>query len=150
MSQFLDQYGLTGQLIYDNAVAKLLTGEASVAQAMEYIMEFARGGWSLVVDENLEALADELAHLNYNVEAVPKGMSDDQIRKDYGGDVFITSNDADFDLSEVPGTFRLGLILVPNGVDPRKLAKAIERLLMDWRQKHGAAPVKSRINRGDL
>lgn len=150
VSDVAEKHGLTGELIYEHAIAPLLSGQISPEAALEYIMEFARGGWPLVIDENLESLADELARRNYSVATVPKGTTDDEIRRDYARDVFITSDSGDFDLSEVPGTFRRGLILVPNGVHARRLAKAIERLLMNWRKENGAAPVKARIERGDL
>jgi hypothetical protein len=147
----LDRYGLTGELIYENALRKLLAGQASIEEALDYIMEFARGNWSLVIDENLESLADALAGLNYAVKSVPKGMPDDEIRKKYGSlGVFITSNDRDFSLDEAPAPFEDGLILVPNGVDAQRLARAIERVLMTWRKQYKAAPVRCQINRGDL
>ncbi len=78
-------------------------------------------------------------------------MSDDEIRRKYGDrGVFITSNDLDFKLEEVPEPFERGMILVPNGMDDHRLARAIERVLMTWRKNHGAAPVRHRIGRGDL
>lgn len=147
----LDRYGLTGKLIFENAIQRLLNGKATVEEALDYIMEFARGHWSLVIDENLESLADQLAKLNYDAEVVPKGMPDDEIRKQLANDgVFITSNDRDFTLDEVPKPFRKGILLVPNGADDERLARAIERVLMTWRKHHGAAPVRHIINRSDL
>ena len=145
----LDRYGLTGELIYENALSKLLSGDTTVEGAMDYIMEFARGQWSLVIDENLESLARELEKMNYDVVAVPKGTSDDEIRRTWSSDVFITSNDRDFSLSEVPVPFRRGMILVPNGVDEKRLARAVEAVLMTWRKDHGG-PVKVKIDRGSL
>ncbi len=147
----LGRYGLTGKLILENAIQRLLDGRATVDEAMDYIMEFARGHWSLVVDENLESLADALAQLNYDPLAVPKGMSDDAIRRKYGDrGVFVTSNDRDFTLDDVPDPFERGMILVPNGADEQRLARAIERVLMTWRKDHGADPVKRRIERSEL
>jgi hypothetical protein len=146
-----ERYGVTGELIFENAVQKLLDGRASVEEAMDYIMEFARGSWTLVIDENLESLADALAELNYGVRVVPKGMSDDHIRRKYGDrGVFITSDDGDFSLDEVPDPFEDGMILVPNCVDEVRLARAIERVLMTWRKRRKAAPVAHRIARGDI
>jgi hypothetical protein len=144
-----EKHGLTGQLIFENAVSKLMNGLASLDEAMDYIMEFARGHWSLVIDENLEDLVRELERLNYDVVAVPKGISDDDIRRNWCDDVFITSNDRDFSLLEVPSPFRRGMIIVPNGVDARRLAQVIERRLMTWRKDHGG-PVKVQVLRGDL
>lgn len=146
-----EKYGQIGELIYENAVSRLLSGKATVEQAMDYIMEFARGHWSLVIDENLELLADELAGLNYGVRKVLKGLTDDEIRKRYGGrGVFITANDHDFSFDEVPDTFEDGMILVPSGADAKRLAHAVERVLMTWRKSKKAAPVTVRIDRGDL
>lgn len=145
-----DRYGLTGELIYDSAVSKLADGQITVDEAMDYIMQFARGGWSITVDENLESLADELADLNYNAAVVPKGTSDDEIRQKYSDELFITSDGTDFSLSEVPRPFRRGMIIVPNGVDEKRLARAVEKELMTWRKSHRASPVRVQIQRGDL
>ena len=151
MIDVLDRYGLTGELIFKNAVQKLLNGKATVEQAMDYIMEFARGGWQVIVDENLESLADELANLNYRVVKIPKGMSDEEIRRQFADKgVFITSNDRDFDLAEVPVPFVEGLLLVPNGLHERLLSRTIERLLMNWRKQHKSAPVAVGIHRDDV
>jgi len=145
-----DRYGLTGKLIFENALQRLLSGKATVDEAMDYIMEFARGGWHLVVDENQASLVRELEKLRYLVRAVPLGMSDDDIRKKYAQrGVFITSNDRDFTLDEVPDQFEDGMILVPSSADSRRLAKAVEALLMTWQEVHGG-PVKHRITRDDL
>ena len=151
INEIFERYGLTGELIYENALRKLLDGKATLEQALDYIMEFARGGWSLVVDENLESLADALAELNYGVRTVPKGISDEEIRQRHSSrGVFITSNDQDFSLDEVPEVFEDGMILVPNGVDDGLLARRIEHILMTWRKQHRAAPVRTQIRRGDL
>ena len=146
-----EKYGLTGELIFENALQRLLNGKATVDEALDYIMEFARGHWSLIIDENLESLADALAALNYDAEVVPKGISDDEIRRTFAGaGVFVTSNDRDFRLAEVPQPFRKGMILVPNGVDDQRLAREIERVLMTWRKLHRATPVKHQVERGRL
>jgi hypothetical protein len=147
----LERYGLTGKLILENALQKLLNGKASIEEALDYIMEFARGQWSLIIDENLESLADVLAYMNYDAQTVPKGTSDEEIRRRFAGrGVFITSNDRDFSLDEVPDPFERGMVLVPNGPDDVLIARAIESVLMTWRKTHGAAPVRRAIQRGDL
>ena len=145
-----EKYGLTGELIYENALSRLLKGLATLDEAMDYIMEFARGDWSLLIDENLQALSHELALLNYGVAKVPKGTSDAEIRRSWNRDVFITEDRGDFSLDEVPVPFVRGMILVPGGVDAKRLAKAIEKVLMTWRKTHGATPVKVQLRRGDI
>ncbi len=145
-----DRHGLTGKLIFENALQRLLNGKSSVDEALDYIMDFARGGWHLVVDENQASLVRELEKLRYLVRAVPLGMSDDDIRRKYAQrGVFITSNDRDFSLDEVPEPFEDGMILVPSSADSQRLAKAVEAVLMSWQEKHGG-PVAHRINRDDL
>lgn len=151
LSTVYEKHGLTGELIFENALSRLMNGLATIDEALDYIMEFARGHWSLVVDENLESLAHELALLNYGVIAIPKGTQDREIRDKFASrGVFITSDASDFDLSLVPQPFDEGMIVVPNGVDARRLARAMEKVLMGWRKNHGAKPVKVKLRRSDV
>jgi hypothetical protein len=146
-----ERYGLTGRLIFENALRQLQAGEKPLEEALDYIMEFARGGWKLVIDENLESLAVELSKIRYAVLVIPKGTSDEDVLRKYATrGVFITSDSSDFNLSMVPDPFDEGMIIVPNGVDSTLLTKVIEAHLMNWRSEHPAQPVKLKIARGDV
>ena len=151
-----EKHGSTGRYIYKEAVKRFLEDEISLEEMMDRVMEFARGNWTLIVDENRrKGLTEALNARRYNASEVGRpGISDKEIkarfrqRRERG--VFITVDRSDFSLDMVPEIFGRGLILLPDGGQPEQQAKAIENVLMHWRDTHGGKPVKVRLTKKDV
>lgn len=105
-------------------------GRVSVAKAVSTLLqELGRGGGrTLIIDENLLGLANELAKLNYNVRAVRHGASDTEIKADIGHCVLVTRNGRHFIADQAE--YYYGLIWVTSRLPDRELARKIERLLL--------------------
>ena len=130
-----EKHGSTGRYIYKEAVKRFLEDEISLEEMMDRVMEFARGNWTLMVDENRgEGLVSALRELRYRVRTVRSGETDDQIvnkfkQGNYSG-IFITEDRGDYSLDQVSNIFDEGLILLPGVGQPEQQAKAIENVLM--------------------
>ncbi|HVC94887.1 MAG TPA: hypothetical protein VND64_14420 [Pirellulales bacterium] len=162
-TRIFERDGDVGIFMYERVVLPLQTDEIDVEDAIQLIMEFARGGFSLVAEHGLKRLAVALARIhNHNVLVVPPDVPADQIADRYGGQgVFITRSPAEgtksrmrrggrsapFRFPMVPLPFHFGMIFVPDvsGHRAKQVAKIIDDLLMTWRSKHPAEPVKVRI-----
>jgi len=150
-----EKHGSTGWYIYKEAVKRFLEDEIGLEEMMDRVMEFARGNWTLMVDENrMGGLVSTLRELRYRVRTVRPGETDGQIvnkfkQGNYSG-VFITEDRGDFSLDQVPDIFDEGLILLPGIGQPEQQAKAIENVLMHWRDNHGGRPVRVRLTKKDV
>ncbi len=103
----------------------VLSGQKTMGDVVETLFqEMARGGRTLMVDENRYDLVDELAGLNYTVYPVHPEWSDVQIKKEVIGRVLITRNGSDFVDDVHSGHY--GLIWVRRDTDAKILAKRIE------------------------
>jgi len=151
-----DKHGSTGRFLYREGVKRFIEGEIDAEQLLDRVMEFARGNWMLIVDENRrKGLTEALNARRYNASEVGRpGMSDEEIkarfRKRRERGVFITADRSDFSLDMVGKIFERGLILLPDAGQPDQQAKAIENVLMHWRDTHGGKPVKVRLTKKDV
>jgi len=150
-----DKHGSTGRFIYREGIKRFMEGEIDAEELLDRVMEFARGNWTLMVDENrMGGLVSALRELRYRVRTVRPGEADEQITKkfrhgNYSG-IFITEDRSDFSLGQVPNIFDEGLILLPGVGQPDQQAKAIEKVLMNWRDDHGGEPVRVRLTKQDV
>jgi len=150
-----DKHGSTGRFLYREGVKRFIEGEIDAEQLLDRVMEFARGSWTLVVDENrMGGLVSALRELRYRVRTVRPGEPDKQIikkfkRGNYSG-VFITEDRSDFSLKQIPDIFDEGLILLPGVGQPDQQARAIENVLMHWQDDHSGEPVRVRLTKQDV
>jgi hypothetical protein len=91
----------------------------------------ARGGRTLVLDENIMELRDLLRNKNYTVNVahgVDAEILEDQVRNH----IFLTNNASDFDDEDLQKLCYYGLVLTPNpnDFDSKLMADAIEKVLM--------------------
>lgn len=95
----------------------------------KYVKEaLARGGRTLVIDENVESLRPFLQKKNYTVQAAYG--DDEKIKSNLlDGAVFITNNEKHFISREDRLYYNYGLIVVPN-MDTQTLANFVEECLM--------------------
>jgi len=110
-------------------VEDAVSGRKSVNEVVDALFEdMGRGSRILVTDENLTGLDVELGKLNYTVQSVERGLTDDQIKRQMAGKILVTSNGQDF----VDGVeaFYYGLVWVQHSSDYKALAKKIEQALM--------------------
>jgi hypothetical protein len=89
----------------------------------------ARGGRSLLLDENVKGLRSFLQKKNYTA-SVAIG-TDDQIKENLiRNHVFISDDDRGFLDFQTRQLYYYGLILVPNEMDSKNLANLVEKVLM--------------------
>ena len=95
----------------------------------EYVKEaLARGGRTLVVDENVEAVVPYLKQKNYFVDTAYG--TDEQIKQHLlDGKILITNNEKDFIDREDRVYYHYGLLSVPN-IDSELLSDYVEKCLM--------------------
>ena len=104
-----------------------------------YVVAMARG--TLVIDENVEALAPELEKLNIRVVRIPKGTSDPEIMKNYAANRILVTNNVD-DFRAYASSFDMGIIGVSKAsmANAAKLAKRISDIIIKqrlWSIRHG-------------
>jgi hypothetical protein len=151
-----DKHGSTGRFIYREGVKRFIEGEIDAEQLLDRVMEFARGNWTLTVDENRHGgLTRALVARGYNADEIrPAGITDEEIKRRYrqGSEkgVFVTADRSDFSLADVPAVFPRGLILLPDIGQPDQQARAIENVLMHWRDDHSGEPVRVRLTKQDV
>ena len=106
-----------------------MANKITLLEAVDLILnEAGRGDRILVVDENLLDLEKELSALRYTVYPVPFNTSDEEIKRELRGRIFITRNGKDF--AKDVEKFYYGLIWVHGNTDAKILAKEIEQVLM--------------------
>jgi hypothetical protein len=104
------------------------------ASMFESIIKSAMSRGRVVLDECLESIERELSKRNIVVISVPKGMSDDRIKRDYlSGRLFITNNSVDF--VDDASSYEYGIVSTEKikFKEPEKLSKMISDAIVKYK-----------------
>jgi hypothetical protein len=113
------------EVLYD-----VQSGKVQIPEAIELLLrEMGRGDRTIIVDEHLDGLDDELARLNYTVRMVRKGLKDHEILPTLNNRVFVTQNYSEFE--DYLDEYKFGLIAVKHAFgDFKQLAQRVKDAMM--------------------
>jgi hypothetical protein len=127
-----------------NLLQSFMAGKSTLDYTYRVVMECIEPAWRLIIDKKEHGgLIRPLCRMNHHVLCPPKRLRNpDTIGRYAKLGVFVTSDER-FDLSMVPDRL-YGIILIPKK-DSVKLAKEISKLLLGWRERHGAKRLATKI-----
>ncbi len=117
-------------------VEEIAAGRITVEGAVDRLLdEMGRGGRILVVDETSYGLDEPLSDMNYTVVRVPRRLSDEEIKEEIGGKVFITRNGERFSDPKDMEYHGYGLVWLTSTGDDLVVAEKVKDALMNARFK---------------